>query len=433
VFSFFIENVRAALRNLRRHKLRTLLTALGIIFGITAVIVMVAIGEGSKREALRQMQQLGSNNIVVRSVRPPEGSENSSNSRVLIYGLKETDLQRLKKIPGVATFVPVRDTEKSLQRNGKRFPQSRAIATSDDFFRVVNLRVERGQLLTAQHMLDAAPVCVLGAEAARQIFANENPLGKSIECGTASMGGVMLRVIGVLEPTGLRPGEASGITDRDIDRDIYLPITLSQQVFGKSTMRRMAGSTERKEIEYSEIWAQVQSSDDVEQTAEIFKNVVGLPQRQDVQVKAPIEILRAAEETNRRSNFVLGGIASLSLLVGGIGIMNIMLASVTERTREIGIRRALGAKKRHITLQFLIETTALSQAGGLFGIALGVGVAMALPHVLTGLGFESQPTAIAPWSVVAAFVVSGGIGMFFGLYPAISAANMNPIEALRHE
>jgi putative ABC transport system permease protein len=433
VLNFFIENVRAALRNLRRHKLRTLLTALGIIFGITAVIVMVAIGEGSKRQALRQLQQLGSNNIVVRSVRPPEGSDSATNARILVYGLKETDFLRLQTLPGVSVFVPVRDTEKSLQYNGRRFPQSRAIATSDDFFRVVNLQIERGQLLTAQHMRDAAPVCVLGAEAARQIFVNENPLGQSIECGTPSTGSVILRVIGILEPTGLRPGEASGITDRDIDRDIYLPITLSQQVFGKTTIRRMSGSTERKQIEYSEIWAQVINSDDVEQTAEIFKNVVGLPARQDVQVKAPIEILRAAEQTNRRSNFVLGGIASLSLLVGGIGIMNIMLASVTERTREIGIRRALGAKKRHITLQFLIETTALSQAGGLVGIALGTGVALALPYVLTSLGFESQPTAIAPWSVIAAFVVSGGIGMFFGLYPAISAANMNPIQALRHE
>ncbi len=432
---FLFENLRLGLTNLRRHKLRTLLTALGIIFGVTAVIVMVAIGEGSKREALRQMQQLGARNVVVRSVRPPEGSDgNSSSMRVLIYGLTGDDLKRINTVPGTTLVVPLRDTEKEVLLNGKRFPQVKSIAVTHDFFSVVNLRPAEGQLLTAQHLAESAPVCVLGSEAARQIFPSEDPLGKTLQCGSASMGTVQLRVIGVLEPTGLRPtSEGAGITDRDVDRDIYFPLTLSQQIFGKGANRRFAGTMERKQIEYSEIWVQVKEIQDVERTAAIFKNLVGIPQRQDVQVKAPIEILRAAEESNRRFNFVLGGIASLSLLVGGIGIMNIMLASVTERTREIGIRRALGAKRRHITLQFLVETTILSQVGGLFGIGLGVLAAVTMPPLLILLGFQPQPTAVATWSVIASFCVSGFIGMFFGLYPAIKAANMNPIEALRHE
>jgi putative ABC transport system permease protein len=432
---FLYENIRLGLKNLYLHRLRTFLTALGIIFGVFAVIIMVAIGEGTKRDALKQMQQLGSQNVVIRSSQPPEGSDSSqSMGRILDYGLKQADLERIKSVPGLERVVPMRDTGKRVVRDNKAFPSVNAVATSADLFPVIHLRVGAGVPFTATHEQQAATVCVIGSEAARLMFPSEDPLGQNIQIGTPSVGMAMVTVIGVLEPTGLRANaDSAGIMKRDIDSDIYFPLSLSQKYFGNMVMKRSTGAMERKIIEYSEIWVQVDDVNRVERTASIFSNVLGLPQRQDVQVRAPIEILRAAERTAQQWNFVLGSIAGISLIVGGIGIMNIMLASVTERTREIGIRRALGAKQKHITLQFLIETTAISFVGGLVGIIMGIGGAKLLPPILSRMGMGEYPTAIAMWSVVGSFVISGLTGLFFGLYPAMMAARMNPIEALRHE
>jgi putative ABC transport system permease protein len=255
----------------------------------------------------------------------------------------------------------------------------------------------------------------------------------------------MLTIIGVLEPTGLRAGsEGAAMMQRDLDMDLYFPLTLARDVFGDVNIRRQAGSQERKMIELTEVWLKTGDVQQVESISAMAENLLGIQQRggpldlavtarNDVEVKAPIQILRNAERLNRMFNFIMVGIASFSLVVGGIGIMNIMLATVTERTREVGIRRALGAKRRHITLQFLIETTVISLTGGLIGIALGSGAAKLLPLVVRYFSEQNYPTVIAAWSVVGSFVVSGLIGIGFGLYPAIMAARMNPIEALRHE
>ena len=222
---------------------------------------------------------------------------------------------------------------------------------------------------------------------------------------------------------------------RDLDQDIYFPLTLARTTFGDSIIRRQAGSMERKQIELSEVWLKANSIDDVERIARIAQNVVAVGHKDsnDVDVKAPIQILRAAEQQKRVWNFVLVAIASISLVVGGIGIMNIMLASVTERTREIGIRRALGAKQRHITLQFLVETTVISLTGGVIGVALGISMAWLVEWATTHFGSQPYRTSVTTWSVVGSFVISGLVGIGFGLYPAITAAKMNPIEALRHE
>ena len=443
MLNFLVETFLLGLKNLRLHKLRSLLTALGIIFGVAAVIIMVAIGEGAKKTALEQIQQLGARNILVRSVPPPETTEASgSRQRTLIYGLTRDDLARLQTIPGIETIVPLRDTQSDVAIGAVRAPGVNTIGTTPDIFDVINLRLSEGRLFNNLEYERGEAVCVIGYQAARQLFPFEFPIGKQLKVGRSGSGTAVLTVIGVLEPSGLRAGsEGADLMQRDLDLGLYFPLTLARATFGDTVMRMQAGSMERKQIELTEVWLKVQSVGEVETTAKIAENVVGLAKanlrgpRPDVIVKAPIQILRAAERTQRTFNFIMVGIAAFALVVGGIGIMNIMLATVTERTREIGIRRALGAKRRHITLQFLIETTVISLSGGLIGILIGAGVATSLPMVVEFFseGDQRYPTVIATWSVLGSFIVSGLIGIGFGLYPAVMAAHMNPIEALRHE
>jgi putative ABC transport system permease protein len=433
---FVLETFVLGLKNLRLHKLRSLLTALGIILGVLAVIVMVAIGEGAKQAAMEQMEQLGATNILVRSVPPPESTDASQKTqRVLDYGLKRMDFARLKTLPQLDSIVPLRDSEQNVTRAGVR-ATAKAIGTTPQAFSVMNLELDRGRYFTGVDFDSDAPVCVLGAMAAQQLFPFTDPLGESIMVGTSGRSTVMLRVVGVLAPTGLRPdGSAAGtMIGRNLDQDIYFPLSLEQETFGDSINKPRPGGFDRKNIELSEVWLRVTNVKYVEEIAAIAENTVRLNHQQaDFEVKAPIQILRNAEQLNRTFNFVMGGTAAVSLLVGGIGIMNIMLASVTERTKEIGIRRALGAKRRDITLQFLVETTVLSLSGGLIGIAVGVGTSKALPWVVRYVSDANYRTSVASWSVIGSFMVSGLIGIGFGLYPAIMAARMNPIEALRHE
>jgi putative ABC transport system permease protein len=436
MFAFFVETFILGLRNLRLHKLRSLLTALGIIFGVSAVIIMVAIGQGAKEAALLQLEKLGATNILIKSVPPPESTEASSRTqRVLEYGLLRDDLERLSTLPGLQRIVPLRDTEQRITYGDVRLVRVSPIGTTHEAFNVINLRLSRGRLFTEVDYEHMSPVCVVGALVAKQYFPLADPLGQKLTVGATGQGMVDLTIVGVLEPTGLRAGsEGAAMMQRDFDQCVFFPLTLAQATFGDAIIKRDAGAYERKQIQLSDIWLQAESVDRVEPLARAAEAILAQPRmRRDFDVKAPIEILRNAERLNRMFNFIMGGTAGISLLVGGIGIMNIMLASVTERTREIGIRRALGAKRRHITLQFLIETTAISLTGGMLGIALGGGMAAGLPSLLRMFGSDEYPTAIAMWSVIASFAVSGLIGIGFGLYPAITAARLNPIEALRHE
>ena len=440
MFRFLIETFLLGLKNLRLHKLRSLLTALGIIFGVTAVIIMVAIGEGAKREALDQIQKLGASNILVRSQKPPESNQATSRTqRTLDYGLKRDDFARLQTMPDLALVVPLRNTEQRVTRGDVR-AQANAIGTTPDIFKVINLSLDRGAFFDKVQYDRGDAVCVLGYRAAQQLFPYEEPIGQTVRIGTRGSGTVVLSIIGVLEPTGLRAGsEGASMMERDLDLDVYFPLTLARSTFGNTNIKTQAGSQERTIVEFTEVWLQASPSADVERLAGVAENLVSLNspdgKRADVVVKAPIQILRAAERTQRTFNFIMVGIACFALVVGGIGIMNIMLATVTERTREIGIRRALGAKRRHITLQFLIETTVISISGGLIGIGLGASIATGLPWVVQVVSGTDQryPTDIAAWSVLGSFIVSGLIGVGFGLYPAVMAARMNPIEALRHE
>ena len=437
MLSFLTETLTLALRNLRLHKLRSLLTALGIIIGVLAVIVMVSIGEGAKLAARQQMDKLGPRNIVLRSVRPPESSASAGRSqRVLDYGIRRTDLARIQELPNLAAIVPLRDTEQFVYLNNTRVYSANAIGTTPKAFEVINLRLARGALFTQLQYDRSEAVCVLGASLADQMFKYQDPIGSQIRVGTSGQSTVILTVIGVLEPTGLRAGtDSAAVVERDLDQDLYFPLTLAQDRFGDTIVRRIPGSIERKVIELSEIWLQADRIENVESTASVAQYImeIGHKDTPDFTVKAPIQILRNAERLNRIFNFIMVGIASFSLVVGGIGIMNIMLATVTERTKEIGIRRALGAKRKHIILQFLIETTTISIGGGLIGITGGVTLAKLLPIIVQYVSEQNYPTNVTTWSVVGSFAVSGLIGIGFGLYPAVMAARMNPIEALRHE
>ena len=435
--NFFVETFALGLKNIHLHKLRSLLTTLGIIFGVAAVIIMVAIGEGTKQAALAQMRQLGARNILLRTVPPPDSGENSSRAQsVSDYGLRLTDPDHLSgQMQGLlSAVVPMRDTEQKVTF-GERSAAAHAIGTVPQIFDVLNLPLEpgRGRVFNKVDLERELPVCVLGALAAKQLFPYQDPVGQWITVGAGGAGVVKLQVVGVLEQTGLRPG--TGFINREVDLDIYFPLTVALDTFNTNIIKRKLGSSERKTIELTEVWLQVpeERAGEVESIAQVARNV--LERRHpagDYEVKVPIEILRNAERLNRMFNFIMVGIASFSLVVGGIGIMNIMLASITERTKEIGIRRALGAKRKHITLQFLVETTVISLAGGAVGIALGCGVAWGLPWIVSRFSEQNYPTQIASWSVIGSFMVSGLIGVGFGLYPAVKAAMMNPIEALRH-
>jgi len=277
-----------------------------------------------------------------------------------------------------------------------------------------------GRVLMASDENNRVPVAVLTEFGARRLLAAENTIGQSLRIGSD-----YFEVVGIVKSES---GQAGNIQIPDQEVDVYIPISIARTYFGDITTRRTAGGREREMVELHQMIVQVNSIEDVEPTAAGIENMLKrFHKKEDYRVSVPLALLRQAEATKRTFNIVLGSIAGISLLVGGIGIMNIMLASVTERTQEIGIRRAIGAKRRQIISQFLIETVVLSIIGGLIGIGMGVIV----PFLITY--FSGMVTVITLKSIVLPLVISGGVGILFGLYPAVRAAKVDPIVALRHE
>jgi len=430
--SFFFETLRLAVTNLRLHKLRSLLTSLGIIIGVGAVIAMLAIGEGAKRKTLKQVEQLGATNVILRSVVPPESNRSTMRtSRQMIYGLKREDLEQVEQqakdgiLPRTVQIVALRDTGQDVW-NGEIRATAAAVGTGPEFISVANLNMESGRFLTPDDMKEQRTVCVLGAAAAQQLFATRSPLGETIMLGSK-----VFEVVGVLKWVGLAAGKGSALTGHDLNNDVYFPLTTNAACFSDTIVKRSAGSREQRVIELTEIYVRVNTVEEVDATAAALGRLMELRhgEQRDVLVSVPRELLNKANQDNRTFNLVMGGIAVLSLLVGGIGIMNISLATVTERTREIGVRRALGGKRRHIIVQFLIETTTLSVSGGIFGVIGGVGLALLVGKVWE----DSFPTHVSVWSVLVSFAISASVGIVFGVYPAYVAAHKDPIEALRHD
>jgi putative ABC transport system permease protein len=282
---------------------------------------------------------------------------------------------------------------------------------------------------------------VIGSSFAQKFFALEDPLGQVFRIKEQAV-----RVIGVLRPVGLAGGAGSALVGRDLNMDVHIPMSTAEAQFGDEIQRRVAGSFQNEEIQLSEVYVTSDSTEHVLRDAALVKQVmkVGHPDFNDVEIIVPWELLENAKKTALVWNIVLISIAAISLLVGGIGIMNIMLASVTERTREIGIRRAMGATRRHIVAQFLVETGTLSAVGGLLGIGLGIGLSVGIGRVLPWLlalpmmrGFVQTKinleTQITLWSIIVSFLVAAMVGLIFGIYPAVVASRQDPIVALRHD
>lgn len=414
-------NILLGIEDLLLHKLRSFLTTLGIVFGVGSVVAMLSVGEGASKEAMDQIRKLGSNNIIVNSIKSvEEESTSTTHSHLAIYGLKYEDCARVTEtFKAIRQTAPVKLVRKE-GRLGERAMELRVVGTTPVWFELVQRPIVAGRVLIASDDNERAPAAVLTEHGARKLLAAENTIGQSLK-----IGGDRFEIVGIVKSES---GLAGNIQIPDQEVDAYIPINVASSYFGDIMARMTSGTFEREMVELHQMIVQVDSTEDVEPTAKGIEDMLKrFHKKQDYLVSVPLALLRQAEATKRTFNVVLGSIAGISLLVGGIGIMNIMLASVTERTREIGIRRAIGAKRRQITEQFLIETVVLSILGGLIGIGLGILV----PFLITY--FAGMPTVITAASIVLPLVISFGVGIIFGLYPAMRAAKVDPIVALRHE
>ena len=440
----FLRTVRLGLKSLTLQKLRAGLAALGIFIGTTTVIWLVAMGEGVSYRAQQQIMELGATNIIVRTKEPNLGSSaQDASSRVKTYGLLRADFRRIcTNIPDKVLLraVPMRELRFEL-RLGNRTADAKLVGCLEEYRETNQLEIARGRWLAPRDR--GKKVVVLADDTAKRLFPFENPIGKTIWVGSE-----FYEVIGQTKPRTASAAIGGSLEARDYNLDAYIPLLTLRHRVGDLVMRRVGGGTGfdfvGEKVELSQITVTVHSIDDVDETAAIIETL--LKKYHDVEdyaVVVPKELLRQAERTRAMFNVLLVVIAGISLLVGGIGIMNIMLATVTERTREIGIRRALGAKRQHIIQQFLTETVLLTGSGGLLGVLFGflcgplfrgvrAGLTMMSPDLLPPIVHTLEPR-IAPWSVVLALVISLGVGVVFGVYPARRAAYMDPIEALRHE
>ncbi len=419
-----------ALRSLWLHKLRSFLSVLGIIIGTGAVIAQMGFGEGSMHEALEDIKRMGATNIMVRSVKPADDSSSQKRSFVATYGITYADYERFTTLAeqGVVTrMVPMRYFPQEIRRREKMF-QGRLVATTPAYTDVNQLEMSSGRFLTDEDEVGLSNVVVLGSTVTQKLFPFENPLGETIK-----LGNYYYVVIGVVEPR-LALSSPGGSQGQNFNEDVYIPLSTCRARYGEKIYIRQSGSRSGEKVDFHQVTLTVADTDLVRPTGEVLRGL--MEQRHlktDWALDVPLDKLEAAEREQTRYLLLLVMIAGISLLVGGIGIMNIMLATVTERTREIGIRRALGAKQRDITMQFLIEAVVQTSVGGLLGTALGLTVLFGIPPLWQALWEQHVAARVSITSIFLALAVSVSVGVGFGWYPARRASLLDPIEALRHE
>ena len=422
------------IKSLWMHRLRSALTTLGIVFGVCSVIAMLAIGEGASQEAQELIARLGSRNLIVETVEPPEERADTSDTgrRMRSYGLTYKDAESIRNsLPDVEVVVPIREIDQEA-RYGSRKVAIKIVGTIPWYTAVSLVHVVHGRFLSSIDLHQQQSVCVVDEQLVNSLFGFDDPLGKDVRikgncyrvvgvAGTPSVGG---KRNGSTSTKAAATGSDSGATG-----SVYLPLSTAKSRFTELSASFSGGSQSIEKVQLQKITVKVKSTDQVLPMRDILDTLLARlhKDKKDYSIVAPLELLYQAKQTQRIFSIVLGSIAAISLVVGGIGIMNIMLATVSERTREIGIRRALGATKRDIIVQFLSETLMLTFIGGVLGIVLG----SLIPFLVTHFG--KMPTVITGTSLILAFGISGAVGIIFGLYPAYRAANMDPIESLRHE
>ena len=420
--------VQLGTKSLLLHKMRSALTMLGMIFGVCSVIAMLAIGEGASYEAQQAIKKLGSNNIILRSLKPPDDNKASSSGRsfAVEYGLTYKDAASIQTtVPGVKRVLPMRIIRDNVRFNQNNIP-SQIIGTHPIYPEIVGMDIVRGRFLSETDETHMNNVCVLTVDLAERLFPYQDPLTEEVRVGAD-----YYQVVGLVREKSTeqrRPQAGGGNEGQSINSNIYIPLSTAKSRFGETLIRRSAGSFEAERVQLHQIIVELADTEAVESANLQLQAILQrFHEKRDYEMIVPLQLLRQAAQTKRMFNIVLGSIAAISLLVGGIGIMNIMLATVTERTREIGIRRALGARKKDIITQFLVETMVLSIGGGLIGVVLGV----LTPFLVSQL--TAMKTIITFTSLVLAFGISAGVGIIFGIYPASRAADLHPIEALRHQ
>jgi putative ABC transport system permease protein len=414
--SDFLPDLRMGLENLRAHKLRSLLTMMGMIFGVAAVVAMLSIGAGAQQEVMAFIEQLGVRNLIVEAREAPD----------------QQTLQKIRKLSAGLNFQDYRIIQANLEgvtasSARKRFTPTKLLprpqgdspvvyGVSPAYAAIANLQVVSGRFFDEAETESAAPVAVLGEAAAAALFGTADPIGEYVKVNEQ-----WFQVVGIAGPQLTAQTDIAGLPAQDRNNLIYVPLY--------AAIFRLEDGQSRQRDEIDGIYVQMRSSGEIPASAALLRGLLNVSHREagDFTIVSPAELLAEQRRTQRIFEMVMVAIASISLLVGGIGIMNIMLASVMERTREIGVRRAIGARRLDVIRQFLIETTIISLAGGVIGVLVGVGLSQLIGYL------AGWSTIVTTWSIGLAFLVSVAIGLIFGLYPAVRAAQLDPVKALHYE